>query len=81
MTTWKRSKSQATNKISLVGFALALSGLFLFGNYLMIEGHRPYHEISYAGFVYPISGKGGYVFVSIRDLAALVGLIMVAFVS
>ena len=78
MTKTRRSILRAAKAISIIAFVFALIDLFVFGNYLMIQDHRPYQEILSRGFIYPIPGKGGYIYVSKSDLAILAGLILLA---
>jgi hypothetical protein len=77
----KRSVLEAAKALSIIVFVLAIAGLFVFGNYLMIEGHRPYHEQLSGGFTYPIPGKGGNVYVTLSDLTILVALVVTAAIS
>lgn len=72
---------KVAKRLSLSGFWLALIGLFVFGNYLMTAGHRPYHEVLSRGYAYPIPGKGGNVYVSTIDLISLASLIAVVVIS
>jgi hypothetical protein len=67
--------------LSATVFALALGGLFVFGNFLMIGGHRPYRRILGSSFVYPFPGKGGWVYVSKYDLVILTLIVAGAIIS
>ena len=81
MTNTKRSVLEAAQRLFFVVFALALIGLFVFGNYLMIGSHRPSHELLAEGFVYPIFGKGGIIYISGQDLKELIALVAVLVIS
>lgn len=81
MTTTKRCTLKVAKTFSILTFIAALLGLFAFGNYLMIGGHRPYYEALDHGFVYPIPGKGGSVYVSMFDLEILIGLVAAAVIG
>jgi hypothetical protein len=61
--------------LSIFAFCCALVGLFAFGNYLMVGGHRPPHEVLANGFTFPILGKGATVYISKIDLICLTGLL------
>ncbi len=71
----KRSVLKAVKMLSIFGFCCALAGLFAFGNYLMVSGHRPPHEVLANGFTFPIPGKGAPVYISKIDLIGLAGLL------
>ena len=77
----KHSGLEVAERLSISGFWLALIGLFVFGNYLMIAGHRPHHEVLSSGYTYPIPGKGGNVYLSMIDLISLASLIAVVVIS
>ena len=76
MIVTKLTIFKVAKALSFFTFGSALIGLFVFGNYLMIQEHRPYHEILSSGFVYPIPGKGGNIYVSKSDL--IIQLVLVA---
>jgi hypothetical protein len=52
-------------------FVCALSSLFLFGNFLMIN--RPRTAIASQGYVYPFIGKGGAIYISTLDYGIVIG--------
>jgi hypothetical protein len=81
VTTTKRFTLKVAKTFFILAFAAALLGLFAFDNYLMIEGHRPYYKAFDHGFVYPIPGKGGSVYVSMFDLEILIGLVATVVIS
>ena len=70
-----RSLLRAVKTLSMFGFCCALAGLFIFGNYLLVDGHRPPRAVLAKGFTFPIPGKGAPVYVSTLDLIGLVGLV------